>query len=291
MVSIIIPAYNNDQTIARTINSCLAQSYSDFEVIVVDNGSTDQTSAIVSDYVAKDSRIKLLHSPKGRSRARNAGLRVAQGELLQFLDADDELLPEKLERSVAAFDKDSELAGFVMATRYTDPQGQAGKVVVPVWRNEQQLLDSNSFPISAVTFRNMTVKLFEENLEYNEDWLFWASNLYGKKLKFDTIPGDVIHVDGSTTMMKHFDEMRMSEVVVRAKIKSRFPSRTRRLFRRDLRLASTYLIMRTRHPNAVMSVKPLCFEVFLMRLVFLVPKLKRHFEQLEIQTKARSMYV
>jgi glycosyltransferase involved in cell wall biosynthesis len=290
MVSIIMPAYNNEDTIARAIDSCLAQTYPDFELLVVENGSTDQTSRIVSRYASEDERIHLLHSPKGRSRARNVGLKAATGAYLQFLDADDELLPKKLQLSLSAFKTDPKLAAVVMATQYTDDHGQRSQAQMPAWSGDQQLLDANVFPISAVAFRNQQLTLFQESLEFNEDWQFWAFNLYGKPLKFVQVAGDVIHVEGSNTMMRRFDEMRLSEVNVRARIKHHFPARSKRLFRRDLRLASTYLILSAAHPEIKMTVTSLKFEIMLMKLAFLIPKIKRHFEFLEVQTKQRSLY-
>lgn len=93
--SIIIPVYNGENTIERAIKSVLNQEYSDFEIIVVENGSNDKTSKIVDSYL-KDKRIKLLHSEKGVSNARNMGIDYSCGEWILFLDADDELTENSL---------------------------------------------------------------------------------------------------------------------------------------------------------------------------------------------------
>jgi len=90
MTSIIIPAYNADKYISETINSVLSQSYADWELIIVDDGSTDKTAEIVKQFCKKDNRIKYYYQKNsGVSVARNFGLNKAKGEYISFLDADD----------------------------------------------------------------------------------------------------------------------------------------------------------------------------------------------------------
>ncbi len=93
-VSVIIPTYNRARFLLKAIDSVFAQKYEDFEVIVVDDGSTDDTKEILKTYLKKISYIYQKNS--GVSSARNAGIRVAKGEWVAFLDSDDEWLPEKL---------------------------------------------------------------------------------------------------------------------------------------------------------------------------------------------------
>jgi glycosyltransferase involved in cell wall biosynthesis len=96
-VSVIIPTYNYGRYIEETLNSLLNQTFEAWECIVIDNGSTDNTSNIIKQYSARDSRIKyffIRHSTT--SEARNTGLNKAQGRYIQFLDSDDLLSPEKL---------------------------------------------------------------------------------------------------------------------------------------------------------------------------------------------------
>lgn len=93
--SIIIPAYNAAKTIELTLDSLLRQDFQNWEAIVVENGSTDETNQIVEKYIY-DSRIQLIHSKKGVSYARNKGIDSAQGNWILFLDADDELIEDAL---------------------------------------------------------------------------------------------------------------------------------------------------------------------------------------------------
>ena len=100
-VSVIIPTYNRRNQVLVAIASVLAQTYTHFEIIVVDDGSTDGTGR--SDWPA-DTRIRFLQQPnKGVSAARNNGIQAATGELIALLDSDDEWMPEKLERQVSFF--------------------------------------------------------------------------------------------------------------------------------------------------------------------------------------------
>lgn len=98
LVSIVIPVYNVQRYIGTTIDSVLAQHYTNFELILVDDGSEDDSPAICDDYALQDSRIKVIHKKnEGVSIARNTGINAAQGTFLAFVDGDDELFPESLE--------------------------------------------------------------------------------------------------------------------------------------------------------------------------------------------------
>lgn len=93
MISVIIPLYNKEAIIERTLKSVLSQDYDDFEVVVVDDGSTDDSLRVVSEFqVPKDSQLSIIQQPNGGpSKARNTGMKNAKGEWIVFLDADDEL--------------------------------------------------------------------------------------------------------------------------------------------------------------------------------------------------------
>ena len=97
-VSVIIPAYNAEAFLARALRSVEAQTYGDYEVVLIDDGSTDSTARIAQSF----NRIRYIDRPHlGEAEARSRGLEEARGDLVAFLDADDEWLPKKLERQIA----------------------------------------------------------------------------------------------------------------------------------------------------------------------------------------------
>jgi glycosyltransferase involved in cell wall biosynthesis len=124
-VSVIIPAYNAAATTAATVDSVLGQTFSDFEIICVDDGSTDRTKAVLAGYSAKYSdRLRLAdQANNGPAAARNHGARLSSGEYLAFLDADDIWMPNFLERTVAALDADPALALVYCNASLADSEG------------------------------------------------------------------------------------------------------------------------------------------------------------------------
>ena len=99
LASVVIPAFNRAKLIEKTVRSVLDQTHQDFEVIVVDDGSTDDTVSLLVALAEKDQRIHYLHhdSRRGAQAARNSGIRAAQGTWIAFLDSDDQWLPDSLE--------------------------------------------------------------------------------------------------------------------------------------------------------------------------------------------------
>jgi glycosyltransferase involved in cell wall biosynthesis len=114
LVTVVIPAYNGQQWIERTLASAIAQTYRNIEIVVVDDGSTDQTATIVEQAASRDRRIRLLRQQNsGAPAARNLGIRDALGTLIAPLDADDLWHPEKLARQVATLQASSPKVGLV----------------------------------------------------------------------------------------------------------------------------------------------------------------------------------
>ena len=103
LVSVIMPAYNTGKYIADSIRSVIAQTWPDWELIVVDDGSTDDTASVVHDFVKRESRVKYVFQENGRlGKARNTGIKSAQGKLIAFLDSDDLWIETKLELQIRA---------------------------------------------------------------------------------------------------------------------------------------------------------------------------------------------
>ena len=108
-VSIIIPTYNRAVYVRESIDSVLAQTYADFEIIVVDDGSADDTQAVLQPFVAQGTIRYARQENRGESAARNQGIALATGEYIAFLDSDDLFTPTKLEKQVAYLDAHPEI--------------------------------------------------------------------------------------------------------------------------------------------------------------------------------------
>lgn len=112
-VSIIVPVYKSEEFIRECVDSALAQSYRDFELILVDDGSPDGCGRILDDYAAQDSRVKVVHQENGGpASARNAGLDIASGEFVYFPDSDDILDPGLLETVIPRFEEGYDMVVF-----------------------------------------------------------------------------------------------------------------------------------------------------------------------------------
>jgi glycosyltransferase involved in cell wall biosynthesis len=103
IVSVVVPAYNAEKTLKASVDSVLAQDFRDFEIVVVNDGSSDSTKAILASY---DSQVRVIdQNNRGAPAARNAGVNAASGRLIAFLDSDDLWSPDKLAQSVRAFEQ------------------------------------------------------------------------------------------------------------------------------------------------------------------------------------------
>lgn len=122
-ISVILPVHNRADVLARAIQSVLDQSLRDFELIVVDDGSTDASASVPRSFADTRIRIIELGSNRGGNAARNAGVRAATAPLIAFLDSDDTYLPEKLERVVAEFEGQPKLDLLVDSFVKIQPSG------------------------------------------------------------------------------------------------------------------------------------------------------------------------
>ena len=174
-VSIIVPVYNTEQYLARCIDSILSQSFTDFELLLVDDGSTDGSGAICDVYAEKDNRVRVVHKENGGvSSARNVGLKEVKGEFVVFVDADDWVKEQYLEHLMCS-DADLVVTGY-------QSFGLSELLIIPEKRQEKKvesLLDewddmygyvfAKRFRFSIIRDNNL---LFEEKLFYCEDDCF-----------------------------------------------------------------------------------------------------------------------
>ena len=177
LISVVIPAYNAENTVEEAIESVCMQTYQDIEIIVVDDGSTDMTSQLIDTCAAKDMRIRPIHSEQNRgvSVSRKVGVEASYGDWIAFLDSDDHWAPDKLSRQVMMqtetsadllytgvhFEKwDGEPIGYVMQ--------------VPKEVRYEKLLKQNIISNSSVMIRK---SLYQENCvmrdDLHEDYACW----------------------------------------------------------------------------------------------------------------------
>jgi glycosyltransferase involved in cell wall biosynthesis len=179
-VSIIIPTYNRAQLIGRSIHSVLNQTYQDFEIIVVDDGSTDNTAEVIKKFQEKEKRIRYIKQArnKGAAAARNTGIKNAKGEFIAFQDSDDEWLPGKLEKQMNVFENASPEVGIVYTGFWRIENDK--KTYIPFsWVKQKEgnihkeLLKGNFVTTQSIVVRKKCFEkagMFDENLPRLQDW-------------------------------------------------------------------------------------------------------------------------
>jgi glycosyltransferase involved in cell wall biosynthesis len=179
-VSIIIPTYNRANLIGRAIQSVLDQTYKDFELIIVDDGSIDYTEDIIKEFQKKDKRIKYIRREKNRggSAARNTGIKAARGEYIAFQDSDDEWLPEKLEKQMNVFENAPAEVG-VVYTGFLRIKNDKKTYTPSSWVTQKEgniykeLLKGNFVTTQSIVMRKecfVKTGMFDENLPRLQDW-------------------------------------------------------------------------------------------------------------------------
>lgn len=179
-VSVIIPTYNRAHLVGRATQSVLNQTYKDFELIIVDDGSTDNTKDIIREFRKKDKRIKYIRHEKNRggSAARNTGIKATRGEYIAFQDSDDEWLSEKLEQQMKIFKNVPSKVGIVY-TGFLRIENSKKNYIPSSWVSKKEgnihneLLKGNFVTTQSIVTRKkcfMKAGLFDENLPRLQDW-------------------------------------------------------------------------------------------------------------------------
>ncbi|SDK80892.1 Glycosyltransferase involved in cell wall bisynthesis [Pedobacter sp. ok626] len=191
LISVIVPTYNYGNYINFTLDCVLSQHYKNIEVIVVDDGSTDNTAQVLNNYCQKDDRIKYFYQEnRGLSSARNLGLEKSKGDFIQFLDSDDLISDFKLSLQIEAFREDPRIhisytKCFYFIGENTDVLFAGLNLSNEDWMPKicgqgidalKELVISNIMPVnSALISRRMItlVHSFNEDFKSLEDWDFW----------------------------------------------------------------------------------------------------------------------
>jgi glycosyltransferase involved in cell wall biosynthesis len=219
LVSVVIPALNAARTIVRAIDSVRSQAIDALEIIVVDDGSVDDTIDVVADNIRVGEKIHLVEMKKncGVSAARNAGIRLARGKFLAFLDADDTWLPSKLSKQIEAMEKDPAVTLVSCNSRFMSESGvplKEGHLNRPpiegthAWKT---LLIYNFLPTPTVlTYRALVREVggFDESLPVGEDLDLWIKlALRGKVAVLKEV--FTLYYDTPGSLMKrHYEKTR-----------------------------------------------------------------------------------
>lgn len=176
LVSIITPAYNCSQTLAETIDSVLHQTYSNWEMLIVDDCSSDDTADIAAAYAQKDSRIKLIRMPQnsGSAAARNAAIQNAKGRFIALLDSDDLWKPEKLERQLTFMQENGYSFTFTAYEVFKNSLDQRRRIFeVPAKISYRQYLRNSIIGCLTVMVDKEQIPDFHMETGYLEDVLTW----------------------------------------------------------------------------------------------------------------------
>lgn len=194
-VSVIVPSYNYGHLISETLDSVLSQTYKDWECIIVDDGSTDNTRQVVEKYLKRDGRFKYIHQKnKGLAGARNSGILNASGEYIQLLDADDLLHPEKIRLQLDFCLSQKSLISYCETAQFSDSiDNQWMDYIGPV---DDMLYRLYNFwlpyplPVHSLLIKRPIFErhgLFDEAFKAIEDRLFFCE-LALANVKFDYFP-------------------------------------------------------------------------------------------------------
>ena len=180
-VSIITPVYNSEVFIKETINSVINQTYKEWELLLIDDGSTDESVTIINQYVNDKSNIKLIKNKKNQGAAisRNKGIIEAQGDYIAFLDADDLWKPEKIEKQLKHM-KIHQCEVCFSSYELIDEQGnELNKTVkaLPVLSYDKLMKSNYIGNLTGVYNAKILGKITCPNLRKRQDWLMWLNAL------------------------------------------------------------------------------------------------------------------
>lgn len=203
-VSVIIPVYNTEHYLPRCIDSILNQSFTDFELLLIDDGSTDSSGAICDAYAEMDGRVRAFHKENGGvSSARNLGLDNAQGEWVCFVDSDDELFKDGLQTMEEGVDAENDMvmAGYEIfdsAGSLSYAINARNIKIISAFDGAMEMYRPMDYKfqgyICSKLFKNSIIKkqhlYFDEDLVYSEDRLFIAQYIcrIEGKIYYTTIP-------------------------------------------------------------------------------------------------------
>jgi len=251
-VSVVIPAYNKANLTVKVVESVLNQTYKNIEIIVVDDGSTDNTRQLLAAYGDK---IKYVYKENGGAcSARNVGIELAQGEYIGLLDCDDEYLPKKIELSVEFLEKHLDFGLVYSAAQFIDDKGNIlgnfshSKSRRPGWIAKELLLRDYICNSTVVVHKGCFRKVgdFDETIFTPGDWDMWLRLAEQYKIGYIDLPLVLYRASGSY-ILEHIEQMKKEELLVLKKTflrnsKTSFSLRNKAISNVYYRCALSYLI-------------------------------------------------
>ncbi|TKF34097.1 glycosyltransferase family 2 protein [Vibrio kanaloae] len=180
LVSIIMPAYNSEAVIRESINSVICQTYSNWELVICDDGSTDNTGLILKEYNEKDPRVKVISNVsgvKGAASARNCALNVSTGRYISFLDSDDTWLSRKLELQLGAMNEGNYSVSHSSYIRVDENGKELNKVKCMELVTYKDQVKSNRIPNLTGVYDRDSIGLILQNNIGHEDYDMWLEIL------------------------------------------------------------------------------------------------------------------
>mgnify|MGYP001064760916 CR=1 FL=1 len=179
LVSILMPVFQGEQTLARAIGSVVDQTYGCWELLIVDDGSSDSSAAIARTFASTDNRITLvLQDNSGPAKARQLALENASGRYIAFLDADDFWLPEKLEQQLAFMIRNDCVMSHTSFRRVSEDESEVGRLIrVPERLTYRGVLGNTAIATSTVVVDRKVAGVFTIPNVYHDDLALWLSLL------------------------------------------------------------------------------------------------------------------
>ena len=229
LVSLIITTFNREELISRAIQSALNQTYPNIEIIVVDDGSTDNTHQRVNSFIKQYSTVikYVYQANQGRSAARNHGISLIKGDYVSFLDDDDELLPSFYESLVPLLKNNSSL-DIVFSGCYKQENGQRTLFTNFEDLNSEKILNrfigGNFVPNMCFLLRasKVSTEKFPVGEYLNEDWYFIMKLMNKNNTSFINEPLAVYHFHGKNTSTKYLLQMGIAELEMLSRISHKF---------------------------------------------------------------------
>lgn len=178
LVSVVMPVFNASRTMRRSIESVLQQTFPALELILVDDGSTDESPAIIAEYAQSDARVNALRQPAnaGVAEARNAGMRAARGSHIAFLDSDDWWDSRKLELQIAQMSDSGAMVSYTAYQRVAEDDRPLSRVDPPAQLTYTDMLKSNHIGnLTGVYDRRLGDVAFQR--VGHEDYVFWLERV------------------------------------------------------------------------------------------------------------------